>query len=132
MIDPMRFATLLLCMFGLSGCNARPAKYQVEGTITLNGKPLDGGEIFFIAADNSSSEAAKIKEGRYQVKTTAGRYKVMVNASTKKPNLNPPGMRGDDFYFESIIPDKYNERTSLTAEVAPQELNRCDFSLSSK
>lgn len=129
MIHWMRLTMVVLSIVGAIGCGPQHAKYDVQGTVTWDGKPLDAGEILFVGADNTSSEAAKIRDGRYQVKTAAGRFKVMVNASERKRNPNPPGMRGDDWYFESTIPARYNQQTTLTAEIAPREDNRCDFAL---
>ena len=40
-------------------------------------------------------------------------------------------MRGDEWYFASIIPPRYNDQTILSAEVVADGQNRADFALSS-
>ena len=101
------------------GCQPSPSKYEVVGNVTLDGKPLSHGDILFSAMNNSASEAAVIKDGHYRIKVAAGRHKVVVNASERRRNPNPPGMRADEWYYPSIIPAQYNDQTILTADVAP-------------
>src|SRR5581483_4237319 len=92
------FCSLLsLLLLAQQGCGkqSRP-KYEITGTVTLDGKPQETGDILFIAQDNSSSEGGKIEGGRYRVRAAAGQYKVVINASVRKRNPYPAGMRADE------------------------------------
>jgi hypothetical protein len=67
-------ACLLLSLAGCSG-NDGPTRYDVSGSVTLDGKPIPVGEMLF-APDTSKGNSgpgsvAKIKNGRFE--TTPGR-----------------------------------------------------------
>jgi hypothetical protein len=128
-----RIVTVALLLLILSGgCSSRPAKFELTGTVTLDERPLKEGTILLTAINNSSSEGGTITEGRYSVKVFPGQYKVMLNAAVRKPNLDPPTIRSTEWNYFSIIPARYNERSTLTVEVFPREVNQHDFSLSSE
>ncbi|MBA2114332.1 carboxypeptidase-like regulatory domain-containing protein [Bremerella alba] len=129
---------VLLSLFASGGCGPSASKDvpelgEVSGTVTLDGKPLADATVGF------QSEAAKRvstgqtdSEGKYTMYlmndikgVPLGVNKVTI--STAKP--------GDDAVPGSAkketLPSKYNQRTTLTADVKEGE-NTFDFSLDSK
>lgn len=55
------YTTLLLVIVACIGCNSgskRPPTYQVSGTVTYQGKPLEGAMVTFVPADGVQVEAA--------------------------------------------------------------------------
>ena len=102
----------------LAGCgNATPT---VTGLVTIDGQAVAQGAIVFIRNDGERArEGGGIVEGRYQSRMPAGTYKVEVNAPTVV------GKRRDDTYgqavevnvTEELIPERYNKKTELRAEI---------------
>jgi len=123
-------AVLLLLLCGAIGCNSGPTFYDVTGTVTCDGVPIEVGEIIFVASDNGSTPAAgTIQNGTYQVKLPAGKKKVKIAASRKIPGK---GAMGEDYVYQSYIPPRYNDKTTLEAEVTSVPVNHFDFSLETK
>jgi len=102
----------------LAGCgNATPT---VTGLVTIDGQAVAKGTIVFIRTDGEMArEGGGIVEGRYQSRMPAGTYKVEVNAPTVV------GKRSDESYgqtvevnvTEELIPERYNKKTELRAEI---------------
>lgn len=83
--------TLLFC-FVLSTACMRQAIYDVEGEITLDGKPLDSGFIvFFGKGGQGRKEGARIENGHYVGKVAPGVNLVKIQgfASIEKPIPDP-------------------------------------------
>jgi hypothetical protein len=121
---------LFLALAVAVGCNSGPGVYDVTGTVSLDGVPIEDGEIVFVAADNGTAPgAARIERGAFALKLPAGKKKVKIAASRKVPGK---GAMGDDFVYQSYVPAQFNEQTTLEAEVAPGGANRFDFKLDTK
>ncbi|MBA4187833.1 MAG: hypothetical protein C0467_07430 [Planctomycetaceae bacterium] len=125
------FATALLwALAGGLGCNSGTTFYDVTGNVTCDGKPIEEGEIVFIAVDNGSTPgASKIQNGTYHLKMPAGKKKVRIAASRKVPGK---GAMGEDFVYQSYVPPRYNDQTTLEAEITPGAANQFDFRLDTK
>ena len=113
------------------GCRraAGPVKHAVSGTVTLDGKPLANGDVtFYPVAGNLPAAAGKLQDGRYTFRTVAGEHRVVIRAVSDKPIITSPV---DPPVYESIVPARYNDASTLTADVTPTGPNRFDFDLSS-
>lgn len=122
-------ALILACSMVL-GCNSGPTFYDVKGNVLCDGKPVEEGEIIFVAADNSTTPGAgKIQNGSYQLRVPAGKKKVRIAASRKIPGK---GAMGEDFVYQSYIPPRYNDHTVLEADVTPGGPNDFTFELQTK
>jgi hypothetical protein len=119
-------AALLLAM----GCGDNgPAKYWVKGSVRFDGQPVESGEIIFAPVEKGAApDAGRIDHGTYEVLVTPGRKRVEIRASRPvvggKPNPMGP-------VYHDYIPEKYNARTKLTADVQPNSENRFDYELTS-
>jgi len=125
-----RTATWFLCfctafVFMFAGCGERLV--PVKGRITLDGKPVPKGDIWFVpdldkGAKHTEYSMSKLdSDGRYELTTLTkpgvprGWYKVVVYATQTEPPASPHGWTPD-----WIVPVKYTtaQTTDLTAEVA--------------
>lgn len=107
--------------------------------MTLDGAPLPDGEIVFTpdAATRGPSAVGRIENGVYDIAAergpTAGSYSVAITADRptgRKVRADILGAATTDQY-EQYVPDAYNAKTTLRAEVA-DDRDDLDFSLSSK
>lgn len=134
----MRRFWCLIGVWGLSvfltGCEASP---RVQGTVTLDGKPLDQGSINFEPVDrNKPSFGATISNGRYQVSAsspvTAGKFQVQICGSIKTGRQvpagppSPPGTMTDEFRYYPAEGVEVRE-----AEILPGQVNELNFELNS-
>jgi hypothetical protein len=103
--------------FVAAGCGkSGPQMMEVTGTVKYDGQPVAEGDISFIPEDKSvGGEGGKIKDGRYTLKVKEGKNKVQIFASRGVPGKKGP--MGEDL-VEQYIPEKYNDKTELTADVS--------------
>jgi len=117
----------------LPGCSGGGG---VEGSVTLDGQPVDGATIAFISSDGKGGNlGGEIKDGKYSISAenlTAGSYRVEIywHKSTGKQvnNPNDPGTKVE--VTQQVIPDEYNRNTRLTADLKAGS-NKFDFALKS-
>jgi hypothetical protein len=108
----------------LAGCSGGASVIEVGGTVTLNGKELPEGDIVFVPTDSKlGGEGGKIKDGKYRLKAKPGKNKVEIRATREVPGKTMPSAAGPgappEPLRESIIPTKYNDQTTLEADVGP-------------
>ena len=85
----------------------------------------------FVSPDGvRGPDPGKIKDGRYELKTTAGTKRVEISAS----KIRPGGARGagGEPVPEEFIPPRYNAESQLTAEVKTVGENAVNFELKSR
>ncbi|MFO0864643.1 MAG: hypothetical protein U0744_08340 [Gemmataceae bacterium] len=124
----------LASMLALLGCpESGPQKAPVKGTVTLDGTKLESGSMQFMSAENKvPSSAFTIKDGEFMGEAYVGPMKVLVSAQKvvgKKKVYDTPDSPVKDITKE-LIPDRYNTKTELTAEVKPGP-NAFEFALKS-
>ena len=120
----------------MSGCGRDPLNRQaVSGTVTFKGQPLEHGKIEFSPLDGQTTlMGAEIANGLYSIPAKQGltpaKYKVMINAP-QGANLNPTGPPGSDLGPPptELIPERFNAKSELRAEVKKGEPNVFDFTL---
>src|SRR5262245_1912691 len=124
-------AALLGCA---AGCGSQVGgKFQVSGTVNLNGNPLDKGGIRFSAADGSTvASGAMVRQGRYlspaEKGLPPGKYSVSINAADESA---PPVIINGTPTPPNRIPDQYNVKTTLVADVTAEGDNVFPFDLTS-
>lgn len=104
----------------------REAEPTVTGTVRLDNEPLATGSIAWIPIEGTPGPGGGggvNNEGKYEIKRglRPGRYRVEIRSTRTLPRkvLNPtiPAELVDEEV--SVIPERYNTRSSLIREVAP-------------
>ncbi|MBN9120536.1 MAG: hypothetical protein J0I06_15520 [Planctomycetes bacterium] len=122
-------ACLAAAIVALSGCGdgaGRTAK--VSGKVTFDGKPLDQGTITFRSPNKGAPlQSGDIKEGKYECSSPVGKVTVGIEAFQPTPAGEQTGMGKRNY-----IPEKYNVKSELTADVSESGPNEFNFDLRSK
>lgn len=113
------------------GCSS--GEVAVSGTVTLDGKPLEEGNIAFrplpvLATLEATS--GLVKGGKYQIKVRPGQNQVEITAIKPIPGPKDPFGMGPP--PKSIIPEKYNTKSELREEVQAGVGNEFNFTLTSR
>jgi hypothetical protein len=117
----LRAAVLVSGLLLMAGCSGDAVKtVSVEGTVTLDGKPLPNAEVEFQPTDNSSPSYGKTdSSGHYELMFTADQAGALVGEH--KVRITTGGETEDDSgnttTTEEVVPEKYNAQTELTATV---------------
>ena len=122
-------------LVGCGGAPEGPALYSVTGPVTFDGAPVDTGRIQFRMKQGSGlSYSAEIKGGQYSLQSEAGAVSVEITASRPIPGKFDTSNPDDEPQpvGEMYIPEKYNAKTELSAEVAATGENKIPFELTSK
>jgi hypothetical protein len=119
-----------------AGCTGSyGGRHQVSGEITLDGKPLAGGWVYFRPLQTGPTAASEVQQGRFRIPArqglAPGTYRVAIEY------LQPTGRMVKAYTGEQVeerkqvVPRRYNEQTELTAEVDSGGDNRFTFELQS-
>jgi hypothetical protein len=140
-LSPLRAAPAVALAF-LIGCGYDANdRVPVQGSVTFDGAEVDDGAVVFVPEGSDPKAASqrqvggKVVNGRYALEgergVYPGKYRVQITWNKKTgrtvPNKSDPGTTVDE--VKQAIPDKYNARTTLTADVKA-EANTIDFRLS--
>lgn len=110
-----------------SSAEHEPEMYDVSGTVSLDGRPLEqGGILFKPPADRLTPSSGVIEGGEFSLKARAGLSRVEIRSPKEGPNPTNRMSR-----FVESIPERYNEKSTLTADVIPGASNRFEFRLKS-
>jgi hypothetical protein len=126
----------MACMLIVLGCGqSGPKLAAVTGTVTLDGKPVQGALVTFISkAENGSSSFGKTDaNGKYQLEFSTERFGAMLGAHdveivTKRVDKSEQPDTGAVVQKEFIAIPKHYARGALTAEVKAGS-NVCNFPL---
>lgn len=129
----MRFGALVGTMFLslLVGCGSHSSTAHISGQVSMDGVPVEMGQIFFESIEgNSEIGVGIIENGKFEVVCPPGNYKVLITGTRKIPGAPPiSNIPGEEIEArEPIVPKKYNSETTLQKEVAAGEHN-IDFHL---
>lgn len=120
---------------GLAGCGGgsdAPQRYPILGRVTLDGNPLENGEVLILPADGKGRpDAGAIKNGEFAFDCTQGSKRVEITSTKEIPPASPGGVPD----YVALIPKKYNSASTLTAEVKPSRNvsdNTFEFALKTK
>ncbi len=114
-------AWLLLCGCGSSG----PPLADVEGTVTLNGKPLEGALLEFQPQGmGSPSYGSTDAQGHYELLYTQEKTGAMIGSHLVRiTTLN------ENERILERLPPEYHRDSEITKEVVAGETNVIDFDL---
>ena len=127
-LDPI--STVLVTAWLACGCGpSEPARQPVEGTVTIDGKPLPQGYIIFYPAETGSdADTGTIADGKFVLQTSPGTKRIEITATRPIPGTaDPLGQPNQEQY----LPKKYNSQSVLTATVSAEDENRFEFPLES-
>jgi hypothetical protein len=115
----------LLGILALFGCS-HPDTVEVSGTVSWEGAAVPNGDIMFAATDpHVSAAAGKILDGRFVFRCKPGEKRVDIRSyrltGRKTSQGNPEG--------EMYVPDRYNTKSELTANVTLDGKNTFKFAL---
>jgi len=117
--------TLSLALLVSLGCgpDGSPETLEVSGSVTFDGAPVANGEIIFRdAAGQVRGCGGAIANGKYSFVASPGSKKVEITAIREIPGETVEANPGEIIAAtEMYIPAKYNEQTTLTAEVSESE-----------
>jgi len=126
---PSSLGVVAVLMFAFGCGDGRPGMVKVTGTVTFDGRPVENGEIIFISVGKGvAPDAGRIDNGRYDLLVKSGKKRVEIRASRPvvggKPNPMGP-------VYRDYIPEKYNARTTLEADIKLDGANQFDYPLTS-
>ena len=124
--------TPLVLILSATGCAkpGRPGYHTVTGRVTFDGQPLENGFVQFVPVGSKTSpESGRIAKGLYRLESKAGKVTVHV-LSTRLTGKMDPVM--NTAIEEMFVPERYNSKSELTAEVVADKANAIDFELTSK
>lgn len=128
-----RLAAVVAAVAGLVGCADKvnaPKRYPISGTVTLDKKPLDKGEIYFRVVATGELDILPVEKGAFSGQTGEGERRVEVVSIVSRGEKDFGGMKGE--LQENIVPSKYNIDSNLKANVTPAGPNTFAFDLTSK
>ena len=129
------FAILLTVPF-ITGCG-KPAASTVEGTVSLDGTPIENGSISFVPTSADGKKGGTlIKDGKYSVpadlELPPGNYKVEISS---RQNIGKPFIDNDTgektYNTKEALPERFNINSTLTADLEAGP-NQKDFPLQLK
>ena len=123
-----------VALLPMAGCTAGDGRLAVQGTVTLDGKPLENGSINFrpAASNQAPSSGGTIKQGGFALKTAQGlkpgEYLVTVQAFRKTGRTIDDPQMGQ---VEETVPVKFRETMPLKASIVAGAENQFEFALMS-
>ena len=108
----------LLVTVSLMGCGGGPVTYEVTGTVSYEGEPVETGEISFIPVESGEApDGGIIQGGRFAFQAKPGPKRVEIRASRPLPaeRQSDPEM---GLLYEDYLPAEFNTESRLEAEVS--------------
>lgn len=130
------FAALLCVVTLCIGCGpGGPEIASVEGTVTMDGKPLENASVVFTPPNGRPAGARTDAEGHYVLNFSGGRQGAIpgenrVQISTLRDPF-PDGKGGVVPAQPETVPIRYNQESELTFNVVDGQKNVADFELTS-
>jgi len=124
-------AVVVLLIANGCSCERKVPKTEVKGTVTLDGQPMANGDVIFRTAGTASVDILKVTGGQFAGQAEIGKRAVEVYSyktiqmEPGSPGYDPAGMK------QNIIPEKYNARSELTADVVQGGENNFKFEVKS-
>src|SRR5215207_384142 len=136
LMTSFRFAALVplaTALLFLIGCKPEAKRYGVSGVVKYKGEPVKFGTISF-RSDDGQTGGAQVVDGKYEIPAATGlppgKYQVAVTypdpKAPKPKEGEPPGVVAE---VKDLLPDKYNNKTELTAEIKAESNNVVNFDL---
>jgi hypothetical protein len=113
------FSLLSACLLmAVSGCGDN-STLSVTGQVTFDGTPIKEGRILFRQVDGEQrAYSALITNGSYTVQCPPGKMRVEITASRPVPGKFDKSNGAPEPVGEMYVPEQYNAKSTLTAEVS--------------
>ena len=116
------------------GCGGRQT---VEGTVTLDDRPLEQGYINFrpTSAAKGPPVGGPVEQGKYAIQPESpleGGFRVEITAMGKTGRKVSDGTGARIDIEGQVLPARYNTESKLQEEIKPRQRNEFLFSLKSK
>jgi hypothetical protein len=129
------FTALLLVGALLVGCGSDgPEIARVEGTITMDGKPLPRAVVMFVPIGGRPSACETDDNGKYVLEFSGGRKGAIPGMNRVEINTARLAYEKDGKMYPAVkesVPAKYNRMTTLEFNVEPRKNNVANFDLKS-
>lgn len=120
---------LLLGLLALLGCGSKgPKRSPVSGTVTLDGKPLAKGVVYFKTVQTGAIDTLPVNDGKFEGQAEEGARRVEINSYRSKTISGPMGGEVQ----ENLVAPRYNSESTLTATVTPTGPNSFKFEVEGK
>ena len=123
---------LIACLVLLVGCDSGPAlpkRAKVSGTVTLDGQPMDGGEVRF-RAEGQPSQILEVKGGAFSGEAFVGKNQVDVVYEKDGPTPHP--MEAGKFLKVNVVDAKFTGMsTPFTPDVPATGTSDLKFEVTS-
>jgi uncharacterized membrane protein len=120
-------------ILAVAGCDSGPS--TVSGKVTLDGAPLKKGTISFLPSDGLGPTAgASVSDGAYSAEVFPGAKRVEIRGYEvigQEPAYGDPNGPMKDI-TKSLVPPKYNDGSSLTADIQSGANENVNFEVTSK
>lgn len=125
-----RWLLVLLCLMFVAGGCAKPGPKMspVSGSVTLDGRPLSEGTVYFKTIATGEIDTLPVKDGQFAGKAAEGNRRVEVVAYRSIPVA---GQMGGEVQ-ESLVAKRFNFESTLTAEVTASGPNKFEFAVTGK
>lgn len=131
----VRLSLLLLLAYCSIGCsNSGPQLGTVEGSVTLDGKPLAGAVVAFRPVEGGrTAEGVTDESGHFTIEFAAGAMGALlgdheIRVTTFREKVIGDNGRVEDPGMPEKVPKKYNDQSELIRTVEPGK-NRFDLEL---
>ncbi len=129
---------VLLCSFmatAMIGCGpGGPEIARVQGTVTMDGKPLPAAVIMFVPQKGRPSASETDANGKYTLEFSAGRKGAIPGINRVEINTARLAYEKDGKQYPAVkesVPAQYNRNTELEFNVEPGKTNIANFDLKS-
>lgn len=135
MLKPITGLCVLSIICALAGCQpSGPEIARVEGTVTMDDKPLAGAVVMFVPVGGRPSASETDANGKYILEFSAGRKGAVPGMNRVEINTARLAFERDGKQYPAVkesVPAKYNRNTELEFNVEPKKKNIADFHLKS-
>jgi hypothetical protein len=127
---------LVVAVPGCGGAGDGIVRQAISGRVSLDGKPLDRGQLTLIPIQAGPTAGGNIADGVFTINRSegpsAGKYRVMIVAIRPTGRRvrdadGPPGSTVEE--LANVIPECYNTKTELEVDVKSEGANTFTFDL---
>jgi hypothetical protein len=123
---------LLVVSLALVGCSGRPGPpplAKVQGTVTLDGVPMEGGEVRF-TSPNQPTKSIPISNGSFSGDVYSGKNRVDVVWDVEgPPNPTDPASK---MMVNKVSPEFLGPSSPLNADIQPKGATGLKFEVTSQ